>query len=182
MKSVIALVLISSVVLLASCESAPSAPLENDRSAKSLASVTDTASQFVAIDQGEPAFIVFTGIPKNISDEELDRIEQQIAGRETLTLLTWEQFLDGVIDYANTVILRDDYPDIETIDGLVCLVASPQGTGAPWGLTWNSGIALTFLDYQHARKTYQLTIPYETRGEILFIHLVICHSADVFDL
>lgn len=158
MKWVIALVFISSLAFLAGCTSAPLSPPENDKSDKSFAFVTDTSSQFVAIDQGEPAFIVFTGIPRNISDEDLGRIKRQIADRDTLTLLTWEQFLDAVVDYANNVILRDDYPDIETIEGLVCLVASPQGTGAPWGLTWNSGIALTFLDYQHARKTYKAYI------------------------
>lgn len=112
-------------------------------------------SQFVVIDQSEPAFIVFIGIPRNIDDKELEEIKHKVSNREKLTMLTWEKFVESVDEYARSVILRNDYPNIRTVDGLVCLVASKQGTGGPWGLTWNSGIALTFNDYQHVRRTYE---------------------------
>ncbi|MDH5369177.1 MAG: hypothetical protein OEW99_04085 [Gammaproteobacteria bacterium] len=115
----------------------------------------NTSSQFVAIDQKEPAFTVFTGIPKNIGSDEFKKIKQKVSSRETLIMLTWDKFLDSVDKYAQSVILINDYPDIRIVDGLVCLVASKQGTGAPWGLTWNGGIALTYNDYQHARRTYE---------------------------
>ena len=115
----------------------------------------DSASQFVVVDQMEPAFIVFTGIPKTIDREQFEKIKLQVSERETLRMLSWEQFLESVNDYARSVMLRNNYPDINIVDGLVCLVASKQGSGAPWGLTWNGGIALTRNDYQHARRTYE---------------------------
>lgn len=115
-----------------------------------------SASEFVVVDRSEPAFIVFTGLPKSLSKEQLQDIKQKVSSREqTLRILTWEQFLESVDRYARSVMLRNDYPNIRVVDGLVCLVASKQGAGAPWGLTWNGGIALTFNDYQHARRTYE---------------------------
>lgn len=111
-------------------------------------------SQFVVVDQQEPAFIVFTGIPKGLGDEKLEKIKQQVASRDTLTMLTWEQFLQQVHGYAKSVMLRNDYSGVNVVDGIVCLVGSKRGSGAPWGLTWNGGIALTFNDYQYARRTY----------------------------
>ncbi|MEA1989276.1 MAG: hypothetical protein U9N57_08765 [Pseudomonadota bacterium] len=116
----------------------------------------DSASNFVVVDQGEKAFTVFTGIPKNIDKNELERIKQKVAGLDTLMMLSWEQFLESVNEYASSVILINDYPSVRIVDGIVCLVASRQGTGAPWGLTWNGGIALTRNDYNHARRTYEL--------------------------
>lgn len=116
----------------------------------------DSASNFVVVDQGEKAFTVFTGIPKNADKDELERIKQKVGGRDTLIMLTWEQFLESVNEYARSVILINDYPSVRIVDGIVCLVASRQGTGAPWGLTWNGGIALTRNDYNHARRTYEL--------------------------
>lgn len=115
----------------------------------------DSASKFVVVSQNEPAFIVFTGIPKDIDNGQFEKIKQQVSSRETLTMLTWEQFLESVNAYAKSVILRNDYPNVRVVDGIVCLVGSKRGTGAPWGLTWNGGIALTFNDYQHARRTYE---------------------------
>ncbi|MEJ2107391.1 MAG: hypothetical protein P8X48_08695 [Acidiferrobacteraceae bacterium] len=115
----------------------------------------DSASNYVVIDQDEPAFIVFTGIPKGIDQEKLEKIRQHVSTRETATMLTWQQFLQRVDGYARSVVLRNDYPKVRVVDGIVCLIASKKGAGAPWGLTWNGGIALTFNDYQHARRTYE---------------------------
>ena len=115
----------------------------------------DSASQFVLVDQSEPSFIVFTGIPKTLDAKTLDEIAQKVSSQETLTMLGWQQFLENVNEYARSVVLRNDYPTVRIVDGIVCLVGSRQGTGAPWGLTWNGGIALTRNDYDHARRTYE---------------------------
>ena len=114
-----------------------------------------SASEFVVIDRSEPAFIVFTGIPKTLDEKKIEEIKMKVSGKETLTMLSWPEFLVRVDEYARSVMLRNDYPNIRVVDGIVCLVASQQGTGAPWGLTWNGCIALTFNDYQHARRSYQ---------------------------
>lgn len=136
----------------ASAASKPT-PVDKVRSKTSLD--INSASQFVAIDQHDPAFIVFTGIPKNLDEKKLEEIKQVVSSVETATMLTWQEFLERVDEYARTAILKNDYPNIKIVDGLVCLLASKQGTGAPWGLTWNGGIALTRNDYQHARQTYE---------------------------
>ena len=115
-----------------------------------------SASRFVIVDQSEPAFIVFRGVPKNFDAKKLKKISLEVSKREKMSMLTWEKFLLSVNKYARSVIIRNDYPNTKIVDGLVCLVASKNGSGAPWGLTWNSGIALTFNDYQHARRTYKL--------------------------
>ena len=114
----------------------------------------NSSSEFVVVDQGEMAFTVFRGISKNMGKDKFESIKQIVSSQETLIMLTWKQFLKSVNKYARSVILINDYPNIRIVDGLVCLVASKKGTGAPWGLTWNGGIALTFNDYQHARRTY----------------------------
>lgn len=118
-------------------------------------SASFSASQYVVIDQSEPAFIVFTGIPKGLDKEKIESLRQEVSRHEKLTMLTWQQFLTSVDKYARSVIIKKDYPSIRVVDGIVCLVGSKQGTGAPWGLTWNGGIALTFNDYQHARQTFK---------------------------
>ena len=111
--------------------------------------------RFVVVDQREPAFVVFTGIAKETNEEELEEIRSKIANLERVTMVTWDSFMATIDKYAQSVMLRNDYPDIHIMDGLVCLVASKQGSGAPWGLTWNGGIALTFNDYEHARRTFK---------------------------
>lgn len=106
----------------------------------------------VVVDESEPPFIVFTGIPDDTDETKLDEIRDAAASRDRVTLLSWDEFVEGLTGYASTVMLRNDYPDINTTDGLACLVA--RMPGSPWGLTWNGGIALTFSDYQHARSSY----------------------------
>jgi hypothetical protein len=133
--------------------------VEFTRSTESAVSKPDieivSASKYVVVDQSEPAFIVFTGIPVDIDNAQLEEIKLKVANREALTMLPWQQFLEKVDEYSQLVILRDDYPTIKTLNGIVCLIASKQGTGAPWGLTWNGGIALSYNDYQHVRRTYE---------------------------
>lgn len=115
----------------------------------------NTASTYVVVDQSEKAFTVFTGIPTRINKKQFESIKLKVSSRKTLTMLTWQRFLENVDRYAKSVMLRNDYPNSRVVDGIVCLVGSKKGSGAPWGLTWNGGIALTYNDYQHARKTYK---------------------------
>jgi hypothetical protein len=113
-------------------------------------------SKFVVVDQMEEASVTFSGIPRNIDAKTFEEIKRDVSEEEKWTLLTWEQFLENVDEYAQSVILRNDYTNVRVVDGIVCLMASQKGAGASWGLTWNSGIALTRNDYNHARKTYYL--------------------------
>lgn len=115
-----------------------------------------SATKFVVIDQSEPAYIVFTGIPNKTDKTKLEKIRSTIAGQNGLSMLTWAQFLKQINGFASSVIIRNNYPDADVVAGLVCLVASQLGAGAPWGLTWNGGVALIYNDYRHARQRYEL--------------------------
>jgi hypothetical protein len=148
---VIALVAVS----LIGCATSATKPADGSAVAARSDINIDSVSKLVVVDQGEPVFTVFTGIPEDIGGERFQDIKLKVAENETLTMLTWQEFLEHVDEYARSVVLRNDYPNIKIVDGIVCLVASKRGVGAPWGLTWNGGIALTFNDYQHARRTYE---------------------------
>ena len=91
----------------------------------------DSASEFVVVSQSEPAFIIFTGIPEDIDEDQFEEIKREVASQETLTMLNWQKFFESVNDYARSVILRKDYPNIRVVDGIVCLVASKREAGAP---------------------------------------------------
>lgn len=147
--------LLTSLLLLAGCKTDTARPPSTDTAGSSAGRSSQSESQFVVIDTSEPAFTVFTGIPKALDEQKLAEIKRAVSGKATATMLSWQDFVARVDEYAHAVMLRDDYPGINSVDGIVCLVGSRQGTGAPWGLVWNGGIALTFNDYQHARRSYQ---------------------------
>jgi hypothetical protein len=47
-----------------------------------------SASQFVVIDQSEPAFTVFMGIPKHLDRQKLEQIKRTVSDNKQITLLT----------------------------------------------------------------------------------------------
>lgn len=114
----------------------------------------ESGASLVLVDQSEPAFIVFTGIPKDTDEATLEEIRSTVSTEDKVNLLTWEQFTDNVDSYAQAMVVINDYPDVSVVDGLVCLVG--KAPGAPWGLTWNGGIALTNNDYRHTIEGYQV--------------------------
>jgi hypothetical protein len=65
--------------------------------------------------------------------------------------VSWFEFIDNAHKYANSTIVKHEYLKYRVADGIVCLVGKTQ---APWGLTWNGGIAFTYNDYKHAEETY----------------------------
>jgi len=113
----------------------------------------ESGASFVLVDQRDPLFIVFTGIGKDTDERKLEEIRSKISNQEKMTMLTWEQFTASVDRYAQSTIVRNDYPNYRVVDGLACLVG--RRLGEPWGLTWNGGIALTFNDYEHVRRRYE---------------------------
>ena len=107
---------------------------------------------FVVVDQSEPAFTVFTGIPEDLDEGKLAAIKEKTESTETRTLLPWAQFMNKIDGYIQSTVQHNDYPGYSIKKGLICLVRN--AAGAPWGLTWNGGIALTYNDYQHARQSF----------------------------
>lgn len=117
----------------------------------------EPAASFVVIERYGAAYTVFYGIPKDIDKNKFDDIRSKIVDKENVQMLSWEEFIANVDGLAGSIIKRNDYPDSRVVDGLICLVGKQPG--APWGLTWNGGIALTRNDYQHAElryKTYEM--------------------------
>lgn len=114
--------------------------------------VAGPGASYVVVEQIEPSFIVFTGIPKDIDKEKFEKIKDAVAKDDHAQMFEWQEFTKRVQAYADSIIVINDYPDISTTEGLLCLLK--KAPGAPWGLTWNGGIALTYNDYQHARRTY----------------------------
>ena len=114
----------------------------------------ESESGFVVIDQSVSAYTVFTGISKKTSEQERDELKSKISEQEKVTVVTWAEFIENARKLASTTIVKHEYMEYGVIDGIVCLVG--KAPGAPWGLTWNGGIALTSNDYQHAREIYLL--------------------------
>ena len=113
----------------------------------------DSKSAYVVVDRREPAFTVFTGVSKEMNEEQVDKIRSDVAKDSSQSILAWSVFKATVGDLARSTMLRNDYPNFRIAAAIVCLVAKEPG--APWGLTWNGGIALTFRDYEHTRATYR---------------------------
>ena len=113
----------------------------------------ESGTSLVLVDQGELAFIIFTGLPKDTDAAMLDEIRSKIATKEKVSMLTWKQFTANVDSYVKATVVKNDYPNFSVVDGLVCLLS--RAPGAPWGITWNGGIASTGNDYRHAREQYE---------------------------
>lgn len=113
------------------------------------ASVPLSGGDFVLIDRTDDAYTVYAGIPKN----KLGEIQAKLANApQGITLVTWEAFSRNSDEYVKTRIVKDEYPESRTTAGVVELVRKFPGT--PIGLTWNGGIAITHMDYQHAKRIY----------------------------
>ena len=114
------------------------------------ASIPLSSGDFVLIDRTEDAYTVYVGISKNKLDE--NKIKLTIAP-QGIALVTWEAFIQNSDKYVKTQIVKDEYPESRTTAGVVELVRKFPGN--PIGLTWNGGIAITYLDYQHAKRIYE---------------------------
>ena len=114
----------------------------------------DPKSSFVVIDQSDSAYTVFMGISKESSEQKLDEIRSKFSGREKTVIVTWAEFMNDIHLLAKSTIVKHEYMRYGVVDGIVCLVGKVPG--APWGQTWNGGIAYTRNDYRHAKEIYQL--------------------------
>lgn len=115
---------------------------------------SDESSQtaFVIIHRGNPAYLWFEGVPKGTSAGDLQRARTYVATTAGASIVSWAEFrelLPGIIAEIGRV---NDYPDYNIQEGLACLIGKAHG---PWGLTWNGGIALTYMDYTHAEERFE---------------------------
>jgi len=104
----------------------------------------------VLIDGTDQAYTVFAAIPS----EKVGQVEAKLASApKEVALVEWSQFADAASQYVGARIVRNDYPQSRTVEGVVALLRKYPGT--PIGLTWNGGIAITYNDYQYAKRTYE---------------------------
>ena len=116
----------------------------------------DTQSKWVVIETKEPAFVVFTPTPPNMSETLLRRIVAESSRPEAVRTVERADFPAAIAPEAQKVIIRNDFPGTALTSALTCLMNKAPG---PWGITWNGGIALTRNDYDHARRTYETKAP-----------------------
>lgn len=107
----------------------------------------------VAIDRSEKAYTVFLAVAKDASEEQLEQLRSRAAQDEAVELVTWAEFRQNRTKYLNSRIVHDDYPESRVVDGIIELLRRYAST--PFGLTWNGGVALTFNDYEHAKRIYK---------------------------
>jgi len=104
----------------------------------------------VLVDGTEPAYTVYAAIP----NEKVGEIEAKLTnGPKEVALVEWEKFAGAAKQYVGARIVRNDYPQSRTVEGIVALVRKYPGT--PIGLTWNGGIAITYNDYQYAKQIFE---------------------------
>ncbi len=105
------------------------------------------ASDIVLIDQSDPAYTVYAGLPA----ERMDDLRAKIANQPA-KLVTFKEFSDNRAELIAAQVKLDEYPNSRTVDGIVELVKKYPGT--PFGITWNGGIAFTRNDYAFAKNRF----------------------------
>lgn len=102
----------------------------------------------VVIEQTTPAYTVFAGL----TDEQKAKFDAQRPADSEL--VDWPDFPADAEKHVTARIVHDDYPNVDVTAGVLALIR--RYPGAPIGLTWNGGIAITYNDYRHAETGYAM--------------------------
>jgi len=132
-----------------------------------ISSKVEMKPPFVIIERENPAYTIFNVITKMPQDlEKLASFKRNFAKAQSqlIEVVDWEHFLRNADRYVNGAVIKNDYPSVKLTKGLLEILKFTKKefknggrTGyAPWGMTWNGGIAFTREDYNHAKKTYAL--------------------------
>jgi hypothetical protein len=117
--------------------------------AAAFGSLAHAASDIVLIDQGDPAYTVYAGLPGERSEDVKGKIANQ-----PVQVVSFGDFSEGRAKFVAARIVYDEYAGLRASEGIVELVRKYPGT--PFGLTWNGGIAFTRNDYLFAKSQYGL--------------------------
>lgn len=107
------------------------------------------ASDIVLVDQSDPSYTVYLGLPGERTDDVRAKITNQPA-----KLVTFTEFSDRRAELISAQVVLNEYPNSRTVDGIVELVKKYPGT--PFGITWNGGIAFTRTDYTFAKRQFSV--------------------------
>lgn len=105
--------------------------------------------ELVMIDARQPAYTVLIGIPR----ENVEQVKKQ-PKEDGVTLMSWKAFETDAETLIVKGIVKNDYPDIPLVKGISALLKLYPAM--PFGVTWNGGVAVTYNDYKHAEKMYDL--------------------------
>lgn len=108
---------------------------------------THAASDVVLIDRMEKAYTVYAGLPLKRADDARSKLEGK-----PIDIVTFQQFIGNLKNFVGARIVRNDYPEDKTEEGVAALIQKYPGT--PFGVTWNGGIAFTRNDYQAAKNSF----------------------------
>lgn len=111
-----------------------------------------TEPAFVLVDHTNRYATVYVGVPKNLAPEKWEKLKEDMKSRKAAYLEPWESFRANLGQHVTSRIIRNDYSEIDISRGLVALLE--RYNGAPFGVTWNGGLAVTNNDYQYAERTY----------------------------
>lgn len=109
------------------------------------------SDDLLLIDASEQAYTVFY----KIAAADKAKINTEKLSPDTHQLVAWSDFIvnrDQASIYILKYILHNDYKEVDIVAGMCALI--DRLGGAPVGLTWSGGVALTYSDYQHAKRTY----------------------------
>lgn len=111
------------------------------------------APGYVIIDASKPNVTVYTSVPKSLTSADLDKIRAEVSAQAGVSIEAWEAFKNNVNLHVEAKIKKNEYPELILKEGLLAFIEKFEGI--PLGLTWNGGIAFTYNDYIHAKRTYQ---------------------------
>lgn len=113
-----------------------------------------TEPTHVAIDPSAQHTTYFVALPKSLTAEQLQNLNRALAERKGAFMVSWDEFKADPKRYVQQFIRRNDYPEVDVVNGMTRLIERYAGT--EFGLTWNGGLAVTQNDYKHASQTYRL--------------------------
>ena len=112
-------------------------------------SSANAGSDIVLVDHSEKAYTVYAGLPS----DRVEAARSKLEGKP-VDMVPFAEFEANPNKSIGGRIVRNDYPDDRTAEGVVALVKKYPGT--PFGVTWNGGIAFTRNDYQAAKNAFDL--------------------------
>lgn len=120
---------------------------------------TDAASQTraldtVAIDTHEAAYTVYYLFPHESQAQFLEKIRKSGLTPDKITIVSLTELAARADELIRKKVIQKDYPQFDPGDGFLKLIQAGFAT-AGLGLTWNGGIAVTYNDFQFAKKSYQ---------------------------
>lgn len=124
----------------------------NNQSEQSLVNIDKwTTPEYVFFDTSNPAYCHM------IAGENLEEFLFKNAGKEEAIrnkIISWNDFYSNQERYLKDCQIRNDYPSFNLENEVAKIIVSNDGF--MFSITWNGGLAVTYLDHRHAEKIYDL--------------------------